>query len=233
MQKIKLYVIKNLKKPLFWSTVILGIFSFILFGRTTYLATKLYNMDEALAEYSLYYDEISEEIYKQDSSESEKNSTSSSSSSSSSPSSVSSSNPPSNSNSSSNSSESTIASASSSSSGYKTMLESDAKDFASYFKQQINQTLSDSGVTETLHVEYTGTELLYVIVPQQYKYYDDKDIQYLADSIFGLKSAYFKSWTGENGFSSSNKAPSLIIETPDGANLAEEDRWTNTMKLSK
>ncbi|NYS33702.1 hypothetical protein HZZ02_08045 [Streptococcus danieliae] len=88
---------KNSKNPLFWTTIILGSISLILFYATAYAGNKFDDLTSALEEYSIYYDEDTKELsgdgidtIKYDSWDTEESSSSSSYSSSSSSSSASS-----------------------------------------------------------------------------------------------------------------------------------------------
>lgn len=54
---------KFLKRPLFWSTIVLGVLA-IIFAFTTYaLAVRINDVDNALSKYNMYYDSKDKDIY--------------------------------------------------------------------------------------------------------------------------------------------------------------------------
>lgn len=95
--------------------------------------------------------------------------------------------------------------------------------FATAFMNALNQSLADSGVDINVGVEYYGENLIYVIVPQDFKYEPNASIQELADSIFQAKENYFTEWAIDNGYDLEyTNPPHLYVESEDDTTLAEE-----------
>jgi len=76
-----------------------------------------------------------------------------------------------------------------------------------------------------------GSSLIDVVVPQNYKYLPNSQIQQLADTILSAKENCFKEWNAkpENNYDQTY-GPSLYIKSPDGTTLAKESFWGGTMK---
>lgn len=95
--------------------------------------------------------------------------------------------------------------------------------FATAFMNTLNQSLADSGVDINVRVEYYGENLIYVIVPQDFKYEPNASIQKLADSIFQAKENYFTEWAIDNGYDlGDTNPPHLYVKSEDETTLAEE-----------
>lgn len=95
--------------------------------------------------------------------------------------------------------------------------------FATAFMNALNQSLADSGVDVNVRVEYYGENLIYVIVPQDFKYEPNASIQKLADSIFQAKENYFTEWAIDNGYDlGDTNPPHLYVKSEDETTLAEE-----------
>ena len=95
--------------------------------------------------------------------------------------------------------------------------------FATAFMNALNQSLADSGVDINVRVEYYGENLIYVIVPQDFKYEPNASIQKLADSIFQAKENYFTEWAIDNGYDlGDTNPPHLYVKSEDDTILAEE-----------
>lgn len=121
-------------------------------------------------------------------------------------------------------------SSSSSSSSKKEFTEADNANYASFFESEINNTLSEQGIETTVTVNADGAVLLYVNVPQDYKYQSKATIQQLADAVLSAKNSTFAKWQLENGFSDAT-APLLYLQTQDGTNIAKESLWSGNMKV--
>lgn len=136
--------------------------------------------------------------------------------------------------SSSSSASSSTSSSTTASSSYATWSNLDdegAKNYQKYYVEQLNNTLYASGSNDQVSEGYISKEIMTVIVPQEYKYYSDNELQQLVDSLLNLKYSFFKQWAEENHYYSDSDTPYLYVETPDGATIAQESVWDNTMKL--
>ncbi|SEF19240.1 hypothetical protein SAMN04487839_101484 [Streptococcus gallolyticus] len=136
--------------------------------------------------------------------------------------------------SSSSSASSSTSSSTTASSSYATWSNLDdegAKNYQKYYVEQLNNTLYASGSNDQVSEGYVSKEIMTVIVPQEYKYYSDNELQQLVDSLLNLKYSFFKQWAEENHYYSDSDTPYLYVETPDGATIAQESVWDNTMKL--
>ena len=106
--------------------------------------------------------------------------------------------------------------------------------FATAFMNTLNQSLADGGVNVSVSVQYMGKNLIYVIVPQDFKYEPTSSIQKLADTVYQAKENYFNEWAIDNGYDLSyTNAPHLYIKSDgDQTTLAEESGIFNkTMKV--
>ncbi|MDA5538007.1 hypothetical protein [Streptococcus thermophilus] len=103
--------------------------------------------------------------------------------------------------------------------------------FASELNTQINDVLRQGGVTDSFAVMPNGSSLIDVVVPQNYKYLPNSQIQQLADTILSAKENCFKEWNAkpENNYDQTY-GPSLYVKSPDGTTLAKESFWGGTMK---
>lgn len=103
--------------------------------------------------------------------------------------------------------------------------------FASEFNTQINDALSQGGVTDSFAVMPNGSNLIDVVVPQDYKYLPNSQIQELADTILSAKENCFQEWNAkpENDYDETY-GPRLYVKSPDGTTLAKESFWGGTMK---
>ena len=103
--------------------------------------------------------------------------------------------------------------------------------FASELNTQINDVLRQGGVTESFAVMPNGSSLIDVVVPQDYKYLPNSQIQQLADTILSAKENCFQEWNAkpENDYDETY-GPRLYVKSPDGTNLAKESFWGGTMK---
>ena len=136
--------------------------------------------------------------------------------------------------SSSSSSESSASSSTTVSSSYAHWSNIDddgAEKYQAYYVEQLNNTLYASGSNDRVSGGYACKEFLTVVVPQEYKYYSDNELQQLVDSLLNLKNSFFGDWAKENHYYSDSDIPRLYVSTPDGATIAKESIWDNTMKL--
>ena len=103
--------------------------------------------------------------------------------------------------------------------------------FASEFNTQINDALRQGGVTDSFAVMPNGSSLIDVVVPQDYKYLPNSQIQELADTILSAKENCFQEWNAkpENDYDETY-GPRLYVKSPDGTTLAKESFWGGTMK---
>lgn len=103
--------------------------------------------------------------------------------------------------------------------------------FASELNTKINDVLRQGGVTDSFAVMPNGSNLIDVVVPQNYKYVPNSQIQQLADTILSAKENYFQEWNAkpENNYAQTH-GPYLYVKSPDGTTLAKESFWSGTMK---
>lgn len=103
--------------------------------------------------------------------------------------------------------------------------------FASELNTKINDVLRQGGVTDSFAVMPNGSNLIDVVVPQNYKYVPNSQIQQLADTILSAKENYFQEWNAkpENNYDQT-QGPYLYVKSPDGTTLAKESFWSGTMK---
>ncbi|MBE6164426.1 MAG: hypothetical protein E7156_03805 [Streptococcus gallolyticus] len=106
--------------------------------------------------------------------------------------------------------------------------------FATAFMNTLNQALADGGANMSVTVQYYGKNLIYVYVPQSFKYEPTSSIQEFADTVYAKKESYFNEWAIDNGYDLSyTNAPHLYIKSDgDQTTLAEESGILNkTMKV--
>ena len=103
--------------------------------------------------------------------------------------------------------------------------------FASELNTQINDVLRQGGVTDSFAVMPNSSVLIDVVVPQDYKYLPNSQIQQLADTILSAKENCFQEWNAkpENNYDETY-GPRLYVKSPDGTTLAKESFWGGTMK---
>ena len=103
--------------------------------------------------------------------------------------------------------------------------------FASELNTQINDVLRQGGVTDSFAVMPNSSVLIDVVVPQDYKYLPNSQIQELADTILSAKENCFQEWNAkpENNYDETY-GPRLYVKSPDGTTLAKESFWGGTMK---
>lgn len=103
--------------------------------------------------------------------------------------------------------------------------------FASELNTKINDVLKQSGITDSFAVMPNSSALIDVVVPQNYKYLPNPQIQQLADTLLSAKENYFQEWNAkpENNYNEAYR-PRLYVKTPDGTTLAKESFWGGKMK---
>ena len=103
--------------------------------------------------------------------------------------------------------------------------------FASELNTKINDVLRQGGITDSFAVMPNGLNLIDVVVPQNYKYVPNSQIQQLADVILSAKENCFQEWNAkpENNYNQTH-GPYLYVKSPDGTTLAKESFWSGTMK---
>ena len=105
--------------------------------------------------------------------------------------------------------------------------------FATAFMNALNQSLADNGTNVSVSVQYYGDKLIYVIVPQDFRYETNVNLQKLADTVLDAKENYFNKWAIENGYDLGyTNSPNLYLKSEDDTTLAEESGVLNKkMKL--
>lgn len=103
--------------------------------------------------------------------------------------------------------------------------------FASELNTKINDVLKQSGITDSFAVMPNGSVLIDVVVPQNYKYLPNPQIQQLADTLLSAKENYFQEWNAkpENNYNEAY-GPRLYVKSPDGTTLAKESFFGGKMK---
>lgn len=103
--------------------------------------------------------------------------------------------------------------------------------FASELDTKINDVLKQSGITDSFAVMPNSSVLIDVVVPQDYKYLPNSQIQQLADTLLSAKENYFQEWNAkpENNYNETY-GPRLYVKSPDGTTLAKESFFGGKMK---
>ena len=101
--------------------------------------------------------------------------------------------------------------------------------YASQFQNQLNELVKETGQVYSA----TGRGLiLYLTVPQDFKYNSKDNIQEFADKVLQVKNETFPVWLVENGYSAQDVSIRLHIKTEDGTVLAKE-KLSGIMKVTK
>lgn len=101
--------------------------------------------------------------------------------------------------------------------------------YASQFQNKLNELVKETGQVYSA----TGRGLiLYLTVPQDFKYNSKDNIQEFADKVFQVKNETFPVWLVENGYSAQDVSIRLHIKTEDGTVLAKE-KLSGIMKVTK
>lgn len=101
--------------------------------------------------------------------------------------------------------------------------------FATQLMKFINGVLQADGITEQIRVTYYSYNVINVILPQDYKYVSNAEIQQISDAILNIKNAQYSEFALENNYPA-DQGPTLFVETEDGTLLAEESAWSGAMK---
>ncbi|PHV57689.1 hypothetical protein CS009_04970 [Streptococcus macedonicus] len=97
--------------------------------------------------------------------------------------------------------------------------------------ERVQQRLSEDGFDMTgYNLTYDDT-ILYLVVPDETKYYDKTKLQQFADGFQNKVHSYFNGWALENNYNY-NRPPLLVIKTQSGDRIASETLSGN-MKLKK
>ena len=101
--------------------------------------------------------------------------------------------------------------------------------YASQFQNKLNELVKETGQVYSA----TGRGLiLYLTVPQDFKYNSKDNIQEFADKVLQVKNETFPVWLVENGYSAQDVSIRLHFKTEDGTVLAKE-KLSGIMKVTK
>lgn len=101
--------------------------------------------------------------------------------------------------------------------------------YASQFQNKLNELVKETGQVYSA----TGRGLvLYLTVPQDFKYNSKDNIQEFADKVLQVKNETFPVWLVENGYSAQDVSIHLHIKTEDGTTIAKE-KHSGSMKVTK
>lgn len=101
--------------------------------------------------------------------------------------------------------------------------------YASQFQNKLKELVKETGQVYSA----TGRGLiLYLTVPQDFKYNSKDNIQEFADKVLQVKNETFPVWLVENGYSAQDVSIRLHIKTEDGTVLAKE-KLSGIMKVTK
>lgn len=101
--------------------------------------------------------------------------------------------------------------------------------YASQFQNKLNEMVKETGQVYSA----TGRGLiLYLTVPQDFKYNSKDNIQEFADKVLQVKNETFPVWLVENGYSAQDVSIRLHIKTEDGTTIAKE-KILGSMKVMK
>lgn len=106
---------------------------------------------------------------------------------------------------------------SSSSDKPKDITEGQMGSFIDYFKQD----LTDKGLDISTYSFYNRDTILYMTVPNDYKYYDKTDLQKFADGMLAKEHEAFNVWSAINNVNY-ERYPMFHIKTDDGNALASQ-----------
>ena len=127
------------------------------------------------------------------------------------------------------SSASEVSSSSESASASKQFNDEEFQKYASQFQNKLNELVKETGQVYSA----TGRGLiLYLTVPQDFKYNSKDDLQEFADNVLQVKNQTFPVWLVENGYTAQDVSISLHIKTEDGTTIAKE-KFLGSMKVTK
>ena len=99
----------------------------------------------------------------------------------------------------------------------KDITEDQMGSFIDYFKQD----LTDKGLDISTYSFYNRSTILYMTVPNDYKYYNKTDLQKFADGMLAKEHEAFNVWAGINSVNY-ERYPMFHIKTDDGNALASQ-----------
>lgn len=99
----------------------------------------------------------------------------------------------------------------------KDITEDQMGSFIDYFKQD----LTDKGLDISTYSFYNRSTILYMTVPNDYKYYNKTDLQKFADGMLAKEHEAFNVWAGINNVNY-ERYPMFHIKTDDGNALASQ-----------
>ena len=99
----------------------------------------------------------------------------------------------------------------------KDVTEDQMGSFIDYFKQD----LTDKGLDISTYSFYNRSTILYMTVPNDYKYYNKTDLQKFADGMLAKEHEAFNVWAGINNVNY-ERYPMFHIKTDDGNALASQ-----------
>lgn len=127
------------------------------------------------------------------------------------------------------SSTSEVSSSSEPASTSKQFNDEEFQKYASQFQNKLNELVKETGQVYSA----TGRGLiLYLTVPQDFKYNSKDDLQEFADNVLQVKNQTFPVWLVENGYTAQDVSISLHIKTEDGTTIAKE-KFLGSMKVTK
>lgn len=106
---------------------------------------------------------------------------------------------------------------SSSSDKPKDITEGQMGSFIDYFKQD----LTDKGLDISTYGFYNRDTILYMTVPNDYKYYDKTDLQKFADGMLAKEHEAFNVWSAINNVNY-ERYPLFHIKSDDGSAIASQ-----------
>lgn len=98
------------------------------------------------------------------------------------------------------------------------------------FIDYLKNDLTEKGVDLSDATFYNRGTILYLGVPNDYKYYDKTKLQQFADKMYEQVHGAFNVWSGINGVDYS-QYPGFYIKTADGESLASQ-KLSGGMKLN-
>ena len=96
-------------------------------------------------------------------------------------------------------------------------------------QKKLNELVQDTGQVYTV----TGRgRIIYLTVPQNFKYNSKDSLQEFADKVLEIKNETFPTWLVENGYAPQEASIHLHIKADDGTTLAKE-KFSGTMKITE
>lgn len=123
----------------------------------------------------------------------------------------------------------TVSTASESTTAIKKFNDEDFQRYASELQNDLNEVVKN--LDQVYSVSGKGL-VLYLTVPQDFKYDPKDEIQRFADTVLQLKNKTFPVWLVENGYSPEDVSIHLHIKVEDGTTIAKET-FSGSMKVTK